>query len=206
MKPHQEMDRTEDCLVGRDPRTLSSCDLEAMGRPRINRASAIRAKCIEFCAGSPIEVRRCGAIDCALWPFKMGTDPYRAPISEERRAALEERALGLRDWVVASAQPGQPPCEARIAIECANRYGSNPEVWLVVRIEAPCQEVWIGPQIQSWFGHRVRWSLRNNAPRQADEPLGHVAPRGFGGPTIPFYTVEQYDELRELTDADYFDD
>jgi hypothetical protein len=61
--------------------------LEALGRPRIARGEAIRAKCLDCCCGSPSEVRRCAALDCPLWPFRMGTDPYRAPVSEERREA-----------------------------------------------------------------------------------------------------------------------
>ena len=38
----------------------------------LKRARAIRAKCIECCAGSPAEVRRCHLYDCTLWPWRLG--------------------------------------------------------------------------------------------------------------------------------------
>lgn len=42
-----------------------------------NRASAIRAHCIECCCGVVSEVRVCTVEKCALYPFRMGDDPYR---------------------------------------------------------------------------------------------------------------------------------
>lgn len=42
-----------------------------------NRASAIRAHCIECCCGVVSEVRACTVKKCALFPFRMGDDPYR---------------------------------------------------------------------------------------------------------------------------------
>jgi hypothetical protein len=38
----------------------------------------IRAKCIDCCAGSHAEVRECAARDCALHPYRMGSDPNPA--------------------------------------------------------------------------------------------------------------------------------
>ena len=98
MKFHLENDATEGVRVGRDPRTLSEADLEAMGRPAISRGDAIRAKCLECCNRSPTEVRRCGMIDCALWPFRMGTNPYRErrQVSDEQRQAASERFAKAR--------------------------------------------------------------------------------------------------------------
>lgn len=40
---------------------------------------AMRAKCLD-CAGRPKEVRHCPAIDCPLWPFRMGKNPNRKGI------------------------------------------------------------------------------------------------------------------------------
>src|SRR5258708_8012199 len=34
----------------------------------------IRAKCIDCSAGSEAEVRKCVAINCALWPYRMGSN------------------------------------------------------------------------------------------------------------------------------------
>jgi hypothetical protein len=41
--------------------------------------AAIRAKCIDCCAGSRSEVAKCTAIGCALWPYRMGTNPRLLP-------------------------------------------------------------------------------------------------------------------------------
>ena len=89
----------DDTGAGLDPRTLSAADLEALGRPRISRGDAIRAKCLDCCCGSPSEVRRCGAVDCALWPFRMGSDPYSTRgdnMTAEQRAAAVERLAAAR--------------------------------------------------------------------------------------------------------------
>lgn len=77
--------------LGADPRQLTAADLEAAGIERISRGDAIRAKCLDCAGGSPAEVRRCSITGCSLWPFRMGTDPFRAPMSEERKAAASER-------------------------------------------------------------------------------------------------------------------
>lgn len=87
MPGHLQHDDTAGCPIGRDPRSMPAAELEALGHPRISQTDAIRAKCLDCCCGSPAEVRRCGAIDCALWPFRMGTNPYRQPMSQERREA-----------------------------------------------------------------------------------------------------------------------
>src|SRR6266436_1715501 len=51
----------------------------------------IRAKCIDCSAGSEAEVRKCTAINCALWPYRMGSNPYRTrTISPEHVSLLVE--------------------------------------------------------------------------------------------------------------------
>ncbi len=40
-----------------------------------NRATAIRAMCIECSGGMLSEVRDCQVKKCALYPYRMGTDP-----------------------------------------------------------------------------------------------------------------------------------
>ena len=77
--------------MGADPRELTQADLEAGGLTKQSRGDAIRAKCIDCCGGNSEEVRRCSMLDCSLWPFRMGSDPWRAPMSEERRAEMAER-------------------------------------------------------------------------------------------------------------------
>ena len=42
-----------------------------------NPVKAIRAKCIDCVCGQISEVKACAAADCALHPFRMGSNPYR---------------------------------------------------------------------------------------------------------------------------------
>ena len=71
--------------VGRDPRAMPTADLEALGHGKQPLLRAIRARCLDCCAEQPNEVRLCTAVKCALWPYRMGSDPFRASPSEERR-------------------------------------------------------------------------------------------------------------------------
>jgi hypothetical protein len=96
MKNYHEYDAAEGCLIGRDPRTMSSAELEALGRPRVSRGDAIRANCIDCAGGNTAEVRRCAMLRCPLWPFRMGTDPYREPMSDEKREAAAVRLAKIR--------------------------------------------------------------------------------------------------------------
>jgi hypothetical protein len=41
---------------------------------RIGRAKAIRLKCLDCCADQLAEVRKCPAVDCPLWRFRMGRE------------------------------------------------------------------------------------------------------------------------------------
>src|SRR5262245_22072960 len=50
---------------------------------------AIRAKCPDCFGGTP--VRDYLVRNCVLYPFRMGTNPWRAPITEEQRASMPTR-------------------------------------------------------------------------------------------------------------------
>lgn len=55
-----------------------------------NPVKAIRAHCIECSGGSPKAVGDCPSAQCALFDFRMGRNPHRAPPSEmQRTRALE---------------------------------------------------------------------------------------------------------------------
>ena len=72
---------------GRDPRKMTIKEFTFLGhhaRPILN---TIRAKCLDCSCYQPSEIAKCTAYGCALWPYRMGTNPFRAPMSEERRAA-----------------------------------------------------------------------------------------------------------------------
>ena len=97
LKSHQE--RHDDGGVsGKDPRTLSPADLEAMGIKHLTPIEAIRAKCLDCMVGSVIEVRRCAMKDCPNWSYRLGTNPWIAKreLSDEQRAAAAERFKQVR--------------------------------------------------------------------------------------------------------------
>lgn len=96
MKLHQELDPTEGVPVGRDPRRMTVAELEALGHRKRRILQAVRERCIDCCAGNVAEVRRCGISTCAAWPYRMGTNPFAAEQSPERRAAAAERGRALR--------------------------------------------------------------------------------------------------------------
>ena len=69
---------------------------------------AMRAKCLDCCAGSAHEVKLCPITDCTLWPYRMGkgicTDPTGTVIQmpEPSAAKVEAgRRLGKRRAVAA---------------------------------------------------------------------------------------------------------
>jgi hypothetical protein len=82
-------------LEGRDPRTMSRDELVAMGHVRRSPLQAIRAHCLDCCAGSAQEVAKCMALNCPSWDFRMGTNPYWKPPSDEQRQAMQERGRRL---------------------------------------------------------------------------------------------------------------
>ena len=67
--------------VGRLPRSVPLHDLRALGHPE-SPIKAIRAKCIDCSGGYAAEARKCVAITCALWPFRMGYNPFYAKGNE----------------------------------------------------------------------------------------------------------------------------
>lgn len=43
-------------------------------KKRLNRAKAIRLKCLDCCGYQPLEVRECTSYDCPLWRYRMGRE------------------------------------------------------------------------------------------------------------------------------------
>jgi hypothetical protein len=87
ISPYQADD---DELIGKDPRELSFDFLSLKFRAQ-NPLKAIREKCIDCCCGNAAEVRKCVAVDCALWPFRIATNPFRkrrelSPAQKRERA------------------------------------------------------------------------------------------------------------------------
>lgn len=60
---------------GKNPKEVERHILEGQF-PNQKMSRAIRAKCLDCCCGQESEVRRCTATRCALWPFRMGVNPF----------------------------------------------------------------------------------------------------------------------------------
>ena len=82
-------------LIGKHPSDVSSPILSLNFRAQ-NPLRAIREKCLDCCCGHAAEVRKCVAVDCALWPFRMGTNPFRKK-RELSTSQKRERAERFRN-------------------------------------------------------------------------------------------------------------
>jgi hypothetical protein len=123
LRPHQEWDASERCPIGRDPRTMTVAELEALGFQRRAPVKIIRAKCLDCCCGNVAEVRRCGQIDCPSWPYR----------PRDRSVA----GATFRDCGGGGPKPG--PCPRPVKLRArANRATPSRRVG----VAAPCRDVW----------------------------------------------------------------
>ena len=49
---------------------------------------AIRARCVDCCAGSAHEVKQCAVYGCALWPYRLGKRPKNGSTLHERAHSI----------------------------------------------------------------------------------------------------------------------
>lgn len=70
--------------TGSDPRQIAVSVLEELGHVATPLRRIIRLKCLECCCGSVSEVRNCIICACPLWPYRMGSNPFRK-VSEAQR-------------------------------------------------------------------------------------------------------------------------
>ena len=87
-------------LIGRDPRKVPAGEFERAGIvPTMvggGGLDVLRARCLDCCAEQEAEVRKCVAVACVNWPYRMNANPFRKQnISDEHRAALAERGRAL---------------------------------------------------------------------------------------------------------------
>jgi hypothetical protein len=85
-------------LIGKHPGDVPPDFLSLKFRAQ-NPLKAIREKCLDCCCGNAAEVRKCVAVDCPLWSFRIGTNPFRkkrelAPAEKHERAKRLQRAKG----------------------------------------------------------------------------------------------------------------
>jgi hypothetical protein len=73
-------------LIGRDPRKIEADEFDRAGLEGVPVLAVIRAKCLDCCVQQPDEVRKCVAVLCPNWPYRMGANPFRSVnLSEEER-------------------------------------------------------------------------------------------------------------------------
>lgn len=101
---HIGLERQDGYDVGRDPRGLSTDELERLGHTRVSPLRALRLKCLDCCNSSAQEVRLCTAVDCPSWPFRMGRNPWRKLLTDEERAERQVRFAGKSPAAPSEAQ------------------------------------------------------------------------------------------------------
>ena len=57
----------------------------------------IRQKCLDCVCFQPKEVELCPSEHCVLWPYRMGNDPFKTPLSEKQREARMNALNKARD-------------------------------------------------------------------------------------------------------------
>jgi hypothetical protein len=62
-------------LVGKLPCEVPS-QILSLYHGEKNPLKALRARCLDCCCDQPGEVRKCVAVECPSWPFRMGTNPF----------------------------------------------------------------------------------------------------------------------------------
>ncbi len=70
--------RTEVTAANKERREvqLTDAQLESLGHAKRNPIKVIRAFCIRCMGGNVAEIRRCTSPGCALWPYRLGTNPF----------------------------------------------------------------------------------------------------------------------------------
>ena len=104
-------------VVGQDPRRLSTDELRELGHRGKPLLQAMRRRCIDCCGGKKDEVRRCTAVACPLWPYRMGTDPWHPQAKPARRAragSAGERPRPSRRSRQSPHLPPRPPAPVAV--------------------------------------------------------------------------------------------
>lgn len=68
-------------------------------KPITNPVKAIRAYCLSCVGGSSNEVDKCPILECALYSFRYGKNPFRTKreLTDEQKAAMAEILKKARD-------------------------------------------------------------------------------------------------------------
>ena len=80
--------------VGKAPADVPS-EILSLYYGEKNPLKALRGRCLDCCCGSPTEVRKCVAVDCPSWPFRMGVNPFRVrrQLSDKQKREMADRLV-----------------------------------------------------------------------------------------------------------------
>ena len=56
----------------------------------------IRAKCLECCKGSVVEINNCPMVDCSLWPYRLGKGINQSVGGDPAKTRKGKRGANLR--------------------------------------------------------------------------------------------------------------
>jgi hypothetical protein len=99
---------------------------EELGHPPRPILDAIREKCWDCSGGSFAEIKLCRSLACALYPFRLGKNPWRAEQTPEQRAAAGARLHarnrpnplgGNAGDELAATYPSPSPSEGKIGAD-----------------------------------------------------------------------------------------
>ena len=91
------------------------------GHTPISPLRAIRARCLDCCAGQVSEIRLCEAVKCPAWPFRAGRHPWLADL---RKITPSEPPVLSRTRPPASGRPPCPGATAGAAMTTNTKPGS----------------------------------------------------------------------------------
>lgn len=120
---HIGLERRDGYDVGRDPRAMSAEELSQLGHSRVSPLRALRLKCLDCCNDSAQEVRLCTAVDCPSWPFRMGRNPWRPPLSAEVRT--QRAATMTRNRASALSNPDKTQAQIDASVSDGGRVPSG---------------------------------------------------------------------------------
>jgi hypothetical protein len=120
---HIGLEQRDGYDVGRDPRNMSAAELEGLGHARVSPLRALRMKCFDCCNGSTQEVRLCTAVDCPSWPFRMGRNLWRVPLSAAVRT--QRAATMARNREAALTTPNKTQAQTGNSVSDGGRVPSG---------------------------------------------------------------------------------
>lgn len=98
-------------LVGARPSDLTAEQFAELGHDQTNPVKAIRRKCVDCMGGSIEAIRDCMSTNCALWPFRMGRNPFRAAPTEAQMESARANADRLRSLPRRAADKTSPAAD-----------------------------------------------------------------------------------------------